>query len=484
MAAIDHNGDGMLDGMDELRFDASSTGGDWDSATIYWLNFDGAPTDTTPPSPVTVLRSTQSDAVAAHEPRIEVRRAIDLARPLNAEAIYIAPAPFHAALQPLLDLRATQGVRAVVVDAQAIFDTWSYGQTAPDAIRDFLRYARMRWTVGPRAVVLVGDGTFNPTKPDVNRDASVIPPYAANVDLWLGTTACDWCYAQLDGDDPRSDLRTDILYGRLPVRTAAQLRTVVAKIVNYETQANAAWRYRTAFVADNFRSEDGTADSAGNFAWLVDSASKLRPNGWSTQNMYYDPYPGTNTTQPWRVSDADAARARTREIFNQGAAFVTYSGHGMLDRWADTARGADGATWLLHNNDIASLTNADRLPIVLEMACLTGSFQDDSVDAIDEQLLLAPNGGAVAVAGFSGWSVTYVHEHLLRGMFNKIRSANGAPVLLGEIMAAGQAEMLDNAECCQEVLRTMVLLGDPMMQVRTATLGNSVFLPLAMNGAQ
>ena len=99
-------------------------------------------------------------------------------------------------------------------------------------------------------------------------------------------------------------------------------------------------------------------------------------------------------------------------------------------------------------------------------------------------LLLAPIGGAVAVTGLSGWSVTYVHEHLLRGIFNKLRAADGATLVLGEVIAAGQAELRDNAACCQEVARTMVLLGDPMMQVRTATLGNTLFMPLAANPAQ
>ncbi len=473
---------GVLDAADRVRFVASDAGDLWSTATTYWLTIKpGTDNAAQPPVSSAELPFDGTDsAQIAHQPVVQPRAHIDLTRRLNAEAVYIAPAGFHDALAPLIALRNAQGVSTALVDVQAIFDTWSYGQVSPQAIRGFLRYARMNWFIAPRAVILVGDGTFDRQNAARNRGASVIPPYVADVDLWLNETACDWCYAQLDGDDPRSDGRIELMYGRLPARTEADVAAIVGKIVSYETAQPDAWRFSSAFIADNFRQLDGSVDGSGNFAYLLDEAAQLQPRGWASTRMYYDPTAGADASEPWRVADADDARARTRAAFSEGAGFITYAGHGLTDQWANTAPGADGATWLLKSSDIASLNNRERLPIVLEMACSTGSFHDADATAgsIDEQLLLARNGGAVAVVGFAGLSVSFVHEHLMRGIFNRLSAGNGQDVLLGELVAAGQDELVNRAGEYYKVGRSLVLLGDPMMHVRTPALKHSVFAPM------
>jgi Peptidase family C25 len=473
---------GVLDGGDRMRFVASDAGDLWSTATTYWLTVTPSTDENAraPASSAELPFDGADGAQIAHQPIVQPRAHIDLTRRLNAEAIYIAPAAFHDALAPLIALRNAQGVSTALVDVQAIFDTWSYGQVSPQAIRSFLRYARQNWFIAPRAVILVGDGTFDRQNSARNRGASVIPPYVADVDLWLHETACDWCYAQLDGDDPRSDGRIELMYGRLPARTEMDVAAIVGKIVSYETAQPEAWRFSSAFIADNFRQLDGSVDGAGNFAYLLDEAQQLQPRGWSSTRVYYDPTAASDSSEPWRVADADAARARTHAAFANGAGFITYAGHGLTDQWADTAPGATGATWLLKSRDIASLSNRERLPIVLEMACSTGSFHDANATAgsIDEQLLLARNGGAVAVVGFAGLSVSYVHEHLMRGIFNRLSAGNGQDVLLGELVVAGQDELVNRAGEYYKVGRSLVLLGDPMMRVRTPSFSHSVFAPI------
>ena len=53
----------------------------------------------------------------------------------------IAPAAFHAALQPLLAYRRQQGYRVEVIDVAEIYDVWSSGQVDPAAIRRFMPHA-------------------------------------------------------------------------------------------------------------------------------------------------------------------------------------------------------------------------------------------------------------------------------------------------------------------------------------------------------
>lgn len=413
-------------------------------------------------------------------PTAQPRRAVDLVSPMNVDVVYIAPFEFHNALQPLVALRQSQGLKVALVDSQAVFETWNFGQTSPNAIRDFLRYARSSWSAKPRAVVLVGDGSYDPRNYSGNQDASIIPPYLANIDDWVGEIACDACFAQLDGDDPLSDTTLDVMFGRLPVRNASDAQTVVSKIVDYESAASSGWRWRNAFVADNFQDENGVKDSAGNFAFLMDRAASYQPQTALTSKMYYDPFPPSAQKNSYRISDSSRARERTLNLFNEGATFIAYSGHGLHQQWASISKTKDDKTYLMNSSDIAAMTNRDRLPIVLEMACLTGAFQTPTQEGgtIDEQLLLAPNGGAVAVWASSGWGVLYIHDILLKGFFEKYWSSPGDTVRLGELTRAGYEEVQRNAGCCQNLARNYVLLGDPMMQVRKSLPTNRYFLSI------
>jgi hypothetical protein len=71
-----------------------------------------------------------------------------------------------------------------------------------------------------------------------------------------------------------------------------------------------------------------------------------------------------------------------------------YSGHGTPDRWASTTPDGAGASWLPNHDEAAQLRNSTRLPVVLELACLTSSIhhQDASGarrESIDEALVRA-----------------------------------------------------------------------------------------------
>jgi len=76
----------------------------------------------------------------------------------GADWIAIAPPVFQAALTPLVDHRAAQGLRTMVVDPQEIFDEFNAGVYSPKALQDFLAYAFASWTAPPPSyVLLVGD---------------------------------------------------------------------------------------------------------------------------------------------------------------------------------------------------------------------------------------------------------------------------------------------------------------------------------------
>ncbi|NJP07664.1 MAG: hypothetical protein HC837_19620 [Chloroflexaceae bacterium] len=411
-------------------------------------------------------------------PAVQAHTPLNLALPLNAQVIYIAPADFQAALQPLVDLRRQQGYTVAVVTIQSIYDAWSDGQVAPDAIRAFLRYAASTWNPAPQAVTLVGDGTSDPRNYSQLNHTHIIPPYLAMVDPWLGETACETCYAQLDGDDPLADPMPDLHLGRLPVKSASELTALVSKIVGYETNDTPGpWRSQAVFLADNFLDAQGQPDDAGDFAAAAESAIALQPDGMTITRVYYDPSP-EQPTAPWGQSDAMQAHQSTLDALQTGAGTVVFHGHSHYWQWASTDLQAE-KPYLLGLFDPNKLTNGERLPIVLAMTCLSSSFHQPAISGttIDERMVLQPNGGAVALWGPTGLGVAYGHDLLQHGFYHTLWHRPSIAPYLGNLVQAGYLELFTQGSCCQNTIQTFVLLGDPLTQAQVSVTRH-IFLPM------
>ncbi|MCU0492610.1 MAG: C25 family cysteine peptidase, partial [Chloroflexaceae bacterium] len=296
-----------------------------------------------------------------HTPELRAHQPVDLAAALNVQALYIAPAAFQQALEPLVAQRRSQGYSVQVVPVEAIYDNWSWGMVSPDAIRNFLRYAVGTWATKPQAVALVGIGTSDPRNYLGRNNPNHIPPYLADVDFWLGETACENCYVQLDGDSPLDDKLPDLALGRLPARDANDVQVLVNKILAYErAPAGQSWRGRALTVADN-------NDSAGDFVKIADAGTTHLPAGMLSERIYFDPE--APAEQPWRDRDAARAYSRVKAALSGGAGLVTFVGHSSQWRWASnsyqsTPNGNTEFLPMLDLYDTDELQNGPRQPIV------------------------------------------------------------------------------------------------------------------------
>jgi len=395
--------------------------------------------------------------------------------------IYIVPRALRSQLTPLLTHRQSQNLVVQAVEIESIYTTWSSGQISPTAIRQFVRYMAEQ-NPALRAITLVGDGSNDPRNFLGQNNPTLIPPYLAEVDPWLGETACDTCYAQLNGDDALSDWLPDVMIGRLPVKNAAELTQMVNKIIAYENAPVGVWNWRSGHLADNYQEANGQPDSAGNFPAYQDAAVNLQPPNIDVRRAYFDPYlPSANT--PWREKDPVRAHQNTLALFNAGAAVINFQGHGYYDQLGQTAS-ITGSTvnYLLQSKDVAQLTNGSKLPMVLEMACWTGAFHQslNGAATIDELLVLAPNGGAIATWGSTGWGVAYQHEYLQKGAYAALWATPQMDATVGDVAQQGLMTLFSEAACCMDALRTYALLGDPMT-VLHALIPTRTMLPATLN---
>jgi hypothetical protein len=358
-----------------------------------------------------------------------------------------------------------------------------------------LRYAAASWSVPPVAVTLVGDGTHDPFNHlgFGGKNVQVIPPYMLEVDPWIKDAPCDTCFAQLNNDDPRDEtspqpgnpnaspaIFPDLMFGRLPAKSLAELTSLVTKIKDYEEAAVGSlvnsWRSRYSFVADNYQRVDGSTDGAGNFAAFSENGIADFTNRSAINRIYYDPcnpsHPITDLTPecylPSRklpsIADIAATRAAVINAFNAGSALIAYNGHSNQVQISDEN--------FFQIEDVDKLTNAGQLPIVLQMTCFTAQFSVPRFDgtSLDEATLMRVGGGAIAVWGPSGLGVAHGHDALQRGFAKALQlaTANSKAFTrpIGALTMAGYQELALNGGCCQDTIYTFVLLGDPLTRAR------------------
>src|SRR6185295_9833908 len=148
------------------------------------------------------------------------------------------------------------------------------------------------------------------------------------------------------------------------------------------------------------------------------------------------------------LGDAVAQQTLTDDV-NAGQLIVNYSGHGSVYLW-------DG---LLKNEDVASWTNAARLPFVVAMNCLNGLFNGIfGEESLAEALVRAPNGGAVAAWASSSVTPAATHALVNDELFRLIFS--GSYATLGEAVAAAKQAVSN-----QDLRRSWIFFGDPAMKL-------------------
>jgi hypothetical protein len=336
----------------------------------------------------------------------------------GADYVVITTAELQPGLEDLVTLRANQGLVITVVDVEDLYDEFSFGQHTPQAIRDYLERALTNWTRQPRYVVLAGDASLDPKNYFGQGLNDLVPTKL--IDTTLAETASDDWLADLNNDGI-----ADVAVGRLPLRTAAEMNALVAKMVSYE-----------AATPDPSRGVLLVSDTG--FETSSSAVQGLLPSGLAVTTI--------------NRSSADDATIRNQILagLNQGPRVINYIGHGSNGVWT-------GAS-LLTNDDAPALTNTNRLSVFTMMTCYNGFFQNAFNDSLGEALLKSP-GGAVAV-----WASTTltdpagqnaIDQEFYRQLFG------GQQLTVGEAARNAKFVTTDGS-----VRRTWTLFGDPAMRLR------------------
>jgi hypothetical protein len=257
---------------------------------------------------------------------------------------------------------------------------------------------------------------------------SQVPTYLLQ-SPFVGETASDNWFADVAGGDGRPEFAI----GRLSVGSAAEVRSLSERIVAYERDASDSngWRRRVMFVAD------GKEQSFRTMAERL-IASQV-PTGTEVIRVYQGDF-----------DTPEAARTRLLEEWDQGALLLTYVGHAGINLWTDKQ--------FFRMDDVATLSNGGRLPFAATMTCLDGYYHHPQAQCLGEALLLAPQGGAVAVLAPTSESMPADQEFLIRGLLEALYDS--ARPTVGEAVMQAKRDLPDT-HAARDLMATYNLLGDP-----------------------
>ncbi len=354
----------------------------------------------------------------------------------GASYLVITADEFENSLDDLVALRTEQGHRVGVESVSAIYDQFGHGQPDPAAIQAFLKHAWESWSPPPQVVVLVGDGHFDPRQNLAGSAPSLLPPYLVDTDPWMGETAADNRFVTMDGPD---DQLPEMAIGRLPVNSTAELEIIIEKMKTHAAQNGSGnWLGTFTLVSDD-------TDEAGNFEEQSNEIIQtFMPAPWRTQHyvLHND------------AESGDSILSSLKSRWNTGHSMVMFTGHSSFDQWA--------VERMFHEDEISSLPNTSRLPLVMSMSCFTSSFHYPENDVLDEQFIRT-DGGALVTWGATGLGVSTGHDSLSAGFLETILNSDQSTV--GSAAMAGKLQLVFDQSAHSDLLDTFTLLGDPATQM-------------------
>ncbi len=272
---------------------------------------------------------------------------------------------FHAQVQPLAEWKHIRGFETHLVDLSEV------GSTNMQ-IYNYIYDAYHSWPNPPEYLILVGDVQQIPT--------------------FDGLQGCitDHKYVTVDG----SDYFADIHIGRISVQTQAEAQHVVAKTLNYRN---------SPFVDEIDWFMKGMTISGSDY---VDDQNALRCG-----NLMVDYGGFTYFDSLWySLGLCTATQISTR--LNEGRSWAVHFGHGSATGWYPSN---------FTNSNINALSNGEKLPAIMSIACNNGEFDYSGGDCFAERWIKAgeigAEKGAVIICASTEGSAFFYSDTLGRGTF-------------------------------------------------------------------
>ncbi|MCB0727107.1 MAG: T9SS type A sorting domain-containing protein [Ignavibacteriae bacterium] len=265
--------------------------------------------------------------------------------------------------------------RSVKAEIEDIYDIFNFGIENPAAVRQFTTYVYNNWQLPKmQYVCLFGRASLDP-KGILSSSAfktNYVPTYGnpPSDGYFVNFNIGSYCYYD------------QIAVGRLPAYYPSEAQTMVDKIIAYESQSPDNWSKDFIYITGGGTiSEQLSHQSKSN----IEISNYIAPPSISgdAHKIYRTDTSGSAT---FNIKDS------IKNDISRGALFVNFRGH------------AGSHDWEVAMNDPGTLTNGNKLPIILSLTCFTGENSKADYRGFGERFVYFADKGAIGFVGTTGWS--------------------------------------------------------------------------------
>ena len=412
--------------------------------------------------------------------RMEVYPQSLLAPKDEYDLLVLSPEEFSDELSPLIEHKNSNNISSILVTLNNIPMN---GRDKQEDIKYYIKDAIENW--GIRYVLLVGGENKFPVRYThvtyaygneiIDDEVFVSDLYYADIYDENGEFSSwdtnnndlfgeyDW---QNTGSTDDVDLYPDVYIGRLACVDENELMTAVEKIIRYEEMKayGEAWFSNVVVIGGDTSPNDNEGIDEGEYI-----GQKI-----------LDTMEGFNGVKIWASNNEVKYASNINSAIENGAGFVSFSGHGSPTSWATHPHNKDG--WIPYggykNSNIETLTNSEKLPIVIIDACSNSKF-DEISNCFGWTFITNENGGAIATIGNSALSWGYTGSYTIKGLSGFMELGafksykNGAKTfgeMWGETVKSYLSEVGARYALDYKTVEEWQAFGDPSLQISSPSL--------------
>lgn len=344
------------------------------------------------------------------------------------------------------------GITARVATTTEIYNDFSGGKQDPTAIRDFAKSLYP----GLKNILLFGRASYD-FKDRVNNNTNLVPTYESRNSLSpLETYSSDDYFAffePAEGEWKESasvSHTLEIGVGRLPVKTTAEAKIAVDKLIAYDNNPKALgdWRKEILFVADDgdFNLHQRDADK---LATDVEASHAY----FNMRKIYVDAF--EQITRP-SGQTSPQAREALGKVLKKGALIINFTGHGSERVWL--------AEQIMDEELIDQWKNDIVYPFLVTATCEFGRHDDPAQISSSELAITKKNGGTIglvtATRPVSSSTNAFLNKSFYEALFEK---ENGQYRDMGTVFKDTKNKSVTGVSN-----RNFAFLGDPSMRLAIA----------------
>ncbi len=393
------------------------------------------------PAKDTLLVPTKASIVIQHEPPKQSLFTAD-----EYDLLIITDSELVEDLQPLVDHKTAYGIKTIMETTEEIYSSYD-GYDEQEEIKLRIKNAIEEW--GISYVLLAGGrkGQSNDWYVPVRETNNFNEPgYSSDLyyaDIYKednGTPVFDdWdsndnnIYAEYSANINKKDIidhDPDVAIGRLPIRYPFETALLVDKSITYETSANDSW-FKDAYVISGDTGPPSRSPAAVKGIYEGELTVNISANWLETV--------GFSVTRLFTSTGTFSSKSDVLDAINQGSGFIHMAGHGNPAYWGNflpDAKSEEGMIDGLQLQDMPTLRNGDKLPVIIVGGCHNAQFNVTMQNLLHEiltygfrgtffaplyrffymewvprcfceWLVLCRNGGAIASTGCSGLGLGY-----------------------------------------------------------------------------